>query len=115
MLCPISQAHALSGSSFNPGHIIDDGVFENDTSMSVTDIQNFLNAKVGTCDTNGTETFTAPNGQVMTHTQWGSEYNNPAPYTCINNYIENITTLQNNFNNPTVAVSWRDQRGGDYL
>lgn len=49
------QAQALSGSDFNPGRIIDDAIFENSNAMSVQDIQNFLDSKVGTCDNNGTQ------------------------------------------------------------
>lgn len=44
--------NALGGSEFNAGRIIDDSVFFNSNSMSVGEIQNFLNGKV-TCDTNG--------------------------------------------------------------
>ncbi len=39
--------------TFNPGRIIDDGVMTNSSSMSVADIQNFLNSKLSSCDTNG--------------------------------------------------------------
>ncbi len=46
------HSSALSGSEFNAGRIIDDAVFFNSNSMSVGEIQNFLNGKV-TCDTNG--------------------------------------------------------------
>ena len=41
---------ALSSSDFNAGRIIDDVVFRNKNSMSVQQIQDFLNAKVPTCD-----------------------------------------------------------------
>jgi hypothetical protein len=47
------NAAALSPSQFNPGNIIDDSVFFNTSSMSVTDIQNFLNVQVPSCDTSG--------------------------------------------------------------
>ncbi len=36
---------------FDPGRIIDDGIFTNKNAMSVGDIQNFLNSKVPVCDT----------------------------------------------------------------
>ena len=49
------KAHALSGSDFNPGRIIDDSVFFNKDAMSVTDIQNFLQSQVSSCQTPGVE------------------------------------------------------------
>ncbi len=38
---------------FSAGRIIDDSVMANKSTMNAGDIQNFLNAKVATCDTNG--------------------------------------------------------------
>src|ERR1700722_9217253 len=74
-----TKAFALSGSNFQAGHIIDDSVFTNSGAMSVQQIQNFLNNEVGTCDTYGTKSFTAPNGQTMTHAQWGAQNGNTEP------------------------------------
>jgi hypothetical protein len=45
---------ALSGSDFNAGNIIDDDIFYDSDALTTTQVQNFLNAKVPTCDTNGT-------------------------------------------------------------
>lgn len=42
---------AIDGSQFNAGRIIDDVVFFSSNTMSVAEIQNFLNAKVPVCDT----------------------------------------------------------------
>ena len=50
-----SQAFAIGSTSFNAGHIIDDVIFTNSHAMSVIDIQNFLNAQMPNCDTNGTQ------------------------------------------------------------
>jgi len=65
---------ALTGSDFNPGHIIDDSVFTNNTSMSVAQIQNFLNSKMPSCDTNGTTTmsyyYNSSTGEVNTNGSW---------------------------------------------
>jgi hypothetical protein len=99
------KAFALAGSDFQAGHIIDDSVFTNSGAMTVQQIQNFLNNEVGTCDTYGTQSFTAPNGQTMTHAQWGAEKGDPEPFTCINEYVENPNTLQNNYNSPATAIS----------
>jgi hypothetical protein len=42
------KVHAADGSKWMAGRIIDDVVFTDSGSMSVQDIQNFLNSKVGT-------------------------------------------------------------------
>lgn len=78
------KAQALSGSDFNPGRIIDDSVFFNKDTMSVNDIQNFLYAKSGPCDTNRPTT--------------DSRYQ--PPWTCLYQYRENTTTKVNNIGSP---------------
>ena len=82
-----TNTQALSG--FNAGHIIDDSVFTNNTSMSSADIQAFLNSKVPQCDTNGTQTSEFGGG---TRAQWGAAHNNPAPFICLKDYVENGRT-----------------------
>jgi hypothetical protein len=44
-----AQGHALSGDDFKAGHIIDDDVFRNASTMSPQEIQNFLVKKDSTC------------------------------------------------------------------
>jgi hypothetical protein len=44
-----TPAEALSGSEFDPGEIISDGVMFNSTTMSEAQIQSFLESKVPTC------------------------------------------------------------------
>lgn len=73
---------AVSSSDWNPGRIMDDGIFFDSSSMSATDIQNFLNSKMPTCNTN--------------HARSGSANDSGPPYTCLKNYSENPTTHQNN-------------------
>lgn len=60
---------------WNAGNIIDDAVFTNKNSMSVADIQNFLNSKVPTCNNAGE--------------QWGRDKYNQTSFTCLKDYIEN--------------------------
>ena len=43
------KAEALQGSSFNPGLIISDSVFYNSSTMSIVEIQRFLDGKVSAC------------------------------------------------------------------
>lgn len=101
------KSHALSGSDFNPGRIIDDAIFENSNAMSVQDIQNFLDAKVGTCDNSGTRLsshWDSSTNSYYTDGQWAALYGQSSTFTCINQYVENTTTLQNNYGNYTAAV-----------
>ena len=44
-----TPAHALSGSEFDPGMIISDELFYNGRAMTTSEIQAFLNGKIGTC------------------------------------------------------------------
>jgi hypothetical protein len=84
VVLPSAHASALSGSQFNAGNIIDVSVFFNPNTINAGDIQNFLNAKVPTCDTNGTQ----PSGHAgyPTRASWGAANGYPAPYTCIKDY-----------------------------
>ena len=74
---------ALSGSEFQAGRIIDDGVFFNSNGMDTNTIQAFLNSKVPTCDTNGNK----PRGN-MSRAAYGAANGNPAPYTCLKDYVQ---------------------------
>jgi len=79
------SASALSGSEFNAANIIDDSVFFNRGSMSVGDIQAFLNAKVPVCDTNGTQPYAG-----TTRAAYGASRGYPAPYTCLKDYSQAV-------------------------
>lgn len=92
ILIPL-QTSALSGADWNAGRIIDDSVFYNKSSMSVQQIQDFLNAKVPNCDRNGTKPSEYGGG---TRAQYGASQGAPAPYTCLKDYHENPTTHENN-------------------
>jgi len=48
-VAPTSPASALDGAQFDPGYIISDERFYDPNSMSVADIQSFLNAQVPRC------------------------------------------------------------------
>lgn len=80
------SASAVTGGEFNPGRIIDDGVFFNPYTMSSNDIQAFFNAKVPTCDTWGTQPWSGGG----TRAQRGTSQGYPPPYTCLKDYQENI-------------------------
>jgi hypothetical protein len=85
---------AANAANWQAGRIIDDGVFTDADAMSVTEIQNFLNEKVGTggygktagqCDTNGTAISEYGGG---TRAEYGAAHGNPAPFTCLKDYYE---------------------------
>ena len=86
--------HAVSASEWKAGNIIDDALFIDADSMSVAQIQDFLNRMVGTgyygrvagqCDTNGLRISELGGG---TRAQYGAAYNNPAPFTCLKDFYE---------------------------
>ena len=94
-----STAHAVSPSSFNPGHIIDDAVFYNAGSMTSAQIQTFLNSKVPTCDTNGTKPATEKGYPNLTHAQYAAAQNNPTiwhkpPYTCLKDFKQDTPQVE---------------------
>ena len=91
------QSSALSGSDFNPGRIIDDEIFFDDRAMSVSQIQNFLNARVPNCDTNGDRMHSSG----MTRRQWAQQNSNRdnPPYTCLKDYRENVPSVSNSASN----------------
>ncbi len=81
----VNTAHAVPVVGFNAGRIIDDSVFTNNTSMSPGQIQSFLNGKVPTCDTQGTQPSEFGGG---TRAQWGTARGTPPPYICLKDYAE---------------------------
>jgi len=85
----VNTTHASPVVGFNAGRIIDDGVFTNSSSMSVSQIQAFLNSKVATCDTNGTQ-IASEYGSNLTHAQYAATRGWSAPpYTCLKDYVDN--------------------------
>jgi len=82
----ISTTPTYAASNFEAGRIIDDSVFTDKNSMSAGDIQAFLNSKVTSCDTWGTQTSEFGGG---TRRQWGEARGLYPPYTCLKDYSEN--------------------------
>jgi hypothetical protein len=77
-------------------------------------VQTFLSSQVPSCDTNGTQLTSHPNGSggYYTRAQWGAIYDSnnnttiaAAPYVCLKSYVENPTTHQNNLHNPGASIS----------
>lgn len=93
------QAAALSGSDWKAGRIIDDVVFNYPGSMSISQIQQFLDAKVPTCDRWGTGSYGG-----TTRRAYGEARGITFPLTCLKDYNENTTTKENNLEGrPTPA------------
>lgn len=105
-------AHATTA-GFDAGNIISDGVFTNTTSMTASQVQDFLNSKVPSCDTNGTQPASDFGRPDLTHAQYAASVGWPGPpYTCLRDYNENgvssaqlIYNLAQQYNiNPEVLI-----------
>lgn len=94
---------AVSGDQFRAGRIIDDPIFNNSGAMSTDQIQQFLNAKVPTCDNWGTGAYAGTTRRAYSESK-GVAF----PLTCLKDYYENITTHANNLSGqaiPSGAIS----------
>lgn len=98
-LAPAS-AMAADARNYNAGRIIDDTVFTNSSSMTVSEIQNFINSKV-TCDTYGTKTSELGGG---TRAQWMAARGISAPFRCLRDYMENPSNGQSNYGTNTTPA-----------
>lgn len=85
ILGQIAIAQPTSASSWNAGNIISDNVFANSDSMTVSQIQTFLNSKVPTCDTWGARVSEFGGG---TRRQWAEARGHSAPFICLRDYTE---------------------------
>ena len=75
---------AVNASDWKAGNIIDDYIFTDKTSMSVDQIQSFLNMKMPICDTNGDKIYNS----TQTRAQYYAGTANAAPWTCLRDYYE---------------------------
>ena len=90
-----SRVQALPITDFKAGNIIDDNIFYNKQSMTVQQIQNFLNQLLPACDTWGAGPSEYGGG---TRSQYAASrgWHGP-PYVCLNNYHENPQTGETSF------------------
>ena len=84
-LFPSGSASALPVVGFQAGRIIDDAIFTAKDSMNASQIQSFLNSKVPTCDTYGTQPSEYGGG---TRAQWGQAKYGQSTFTCLKDYSE---------------------------
>jgi hypothetical protein len=96
--------HALSGSDFKAGRIIDDFNFRSNLT-SVAQIQILLNNMLPSCDSSGQKTvFDATYGDTVTRATYGARRGNPVPFTCLKDYYENTDNKANNYGGQPIPV-----------
>ena len=91
-----TSASAAPVTGFEPGNIISDDVFYNKNTMSVSQIQHFLNTLIPNCDVNGTQ----PSGYGnLTNAQYAQQIKGwpGPPYVCLNVYHENPNTNETSY------------------
>lgn len=103
---------AVKATDFKAGRIIDDNVFYNSNTMTVAQIQSFMDKTLPTCDMWGTQkigygyyvkgeavnpNITRAEYAKLMRTKGGDSRYHAPPYVCINKYYENPTTHVNNF------------------
>ncbi len=92
MLLPFQPVDALGldGADFAPGRIIDDAVFNDKDSMTVEQIQSFLEEMVPVCDTDGDK---LRGGQ--TRAEYGNSRGYEPPYVCLRDYQQEVQAIEN--------------------
>lgn len=97
----ISSSHsaAVSPSDWRAGNIIDDVVFTGKDDLTVSQIQDFLNSKVPTCDTWGAKGpyYDKHGNRWNTRADFGRAVGSPPPYTCMKEYWEVPKTSPGNY------------------
>ncbi len=93
----VRPVHAVTAGDWQAGNVIDDVVFYNTTSMNVSQVQQFLNAKVPVCDNWGTQPYGG-----TTRRAYSEAHGVSFPLTCLKDYYENPTTHANNLNGQPV-------------
>ncbi len=83
------KVNALNGSDFNADRIIDDAIFFNPQGMTSQEIQEFLNAKVPVCDTNGAQMYSSS----QTRATYGTSVGYPPPYTCLKDFVQSVPSI----------------------
>jgi len=90
----------VSGADWQAGRIIDDDIFYNGNTMTVQEIQAFMNEKVPSCDTNGTKMYNSS----MTNAQYAASRGWPGPaYVCLKDYYQ-VPRSDQNINNLSTNV-----------
>lgn len=101
---------ALSGSQFKAGHIIDNHLFFDGNTMTPSEIQAFLNAKVPDCDENGDIMYNA----TQTRKQYAASQGVSTPFECLKNYKQN-TPARPGESGLCSALSAKSNRNAAYI
>ena len=88
---------AASLANWSPGRIMDDSVMTNKNAMTPSQIQTFLNGKVPTCDTTGSQNSEMNNAGVPDYNgngsiqrwEWAKHKYNQTTFTCLKSYKQN--------------------------
>lgn len=103
-----TEVDAASAADWKAGNIISDTVFYNNSSMSTSEIQNFLNQRNPSCDTWGTRPASEYGRSDLTHAQYAQTvgWDGP-PYICLKDYyqVPRSDTVINNYNQTASAPS----------
>jgi len=85
------HAEGVTAGDWSATRITDDAVFFKANTLNPGDIQNFLNAKVPTCDTNGTQ----PSGHAgyATRADWSIAQGVPPPFICLRDFTQAIPSV----------------------
>lgn len=101
LLSSTSNVHAVTKNDWRAGNIVSDSIFYDNSSMSVNDIQSFLNSKNTSCDTWGTQPaseFGRPDISRARYAQLAN-WHSP-PYICLKDYyqVPRSDTIVDNYN-----------------
>ncbi len=91
------DANALSGSLFHAGNIISDTKFYNDSAMSTSEVQKFLDKKVPDCDSNGEEMiYDSRYGDTVTRKKFSKRRGVDTPFICLKSYSKSTPNISAN-------------------
>lgn len=109
---PSTPTSAISSGDWQAGKIIDDVLFYDNSSMSTSQIQSFLNSKVPRCDTWGTQPASDQGYPNLTRAEYAKKVGWPGPpYICTRDYyqVPRSDKIINNYNKtatrPTGSIS----------
>jgi hypothetical protein len=85
LVCVTAPLASAQTNTWQAGRIMDDAVFANSRSLSAAQIQLFLNSKVTSCDTAGSQPSEYGGG---TRSQWAQAKYGQSTFTCLKDYSE---------------------------
>lgn len=90
-----NTANAVTAADWDPGYIIDDGVFYNSEALTPSEIQAFLESKMPNCDTSGSQPAWDFGRGDITRAQYAASQGwHAPPYTCLRDYKQNTPQME---------------------